>query len=121
MSNPIPIRSVELTLSDKTPRYWYGGDPFKTHFMNALSSTFPEGEAFFVRLFYLLAKDGLAWKPRVWIDGARFLWGRDGVLRALIPDYLEWYRSGFHPRERDDQPLIDAGLARLPEVRASRA
>ncbi len=25
MSNPIPIRSVELTLSEKTPRYWYDG------------------------------------------------------------------------------------------------
>ena len=273
MSNPIPIRSVDLSLSEKTPRYWYGGDPFKTHFMNALSSTFPEGEAFFVRsvrhyrdriddpklladirsfsgqeamhgrthvghvellaqqgypwlkrlnelarremrfynrrmpryslattaalehltaiiarqilsnpenwvkpmhpdmaplwqwhaveeaehkavafdvlqqvsgsralrifallgatlgffldnfvrLFYLLSKDGLAWKPRVWIDGARFLWGRNGALRTLIPDYLEWYRRGFHPQERDDQPLIDAGLARLPEVRAARA
>ena len=31
------------------PRHWWGGDPFKTHFMDALSSTFPMGESFFVR------------------------------------------------------------------------
>jgi predicted metal-dependent hydrolase len=273
MSSPIPIRSVDLSLSEKTPRYWYGSHPFKTHFMNALSTTFPEGEAFFVRsvryyrdriedpkllaeirgfsgqeamhsrqhvghvellaqqgypwlkrlndlagremrfynrrlplyslamtaalehltaiiarqilsdperwvkpmhpdiaplwewhaieeaehkavafdvlrhvsgsgalrifaqmsatfgllldnfirLFYLLAKDGLAWKPRIWIDGARFLWGRDGLLRTLLPDYLEWYRRGFHPLQRDDRPLIDACLERLPEARPVRA
>lgn len=273
MAGSITIRSIELGLSEETPRYWYAGDPFKTHFMNALSSTFPEGEAFFVRsvgryrdriddpklladirgfsgqegrhnrmhaehvqllarqgypglaklnqlarremrflnrrlplyslattaalehltailahrilsdpeqwvkpmhpdiaplwqwhaveeaehkavafdvlqrvsgshslrvlaligatfgflldnlirLFYLLAKDGLAWKPRVWIDGARYLWGREGAFRTLIPDYLEWYRRDFHPKQRDDQPLIDACLARLPEARAASA
>jgi predicted metal-dependent hydrolase len=273
MSSPIPVRTVDLALSEQTPLYWYGGDPFKTHFMNALSATFPEGEAFFVRsvrhyrdriddpelladirgfsgqeamhsrkhlehvellarqgypwllrlnelarremrfynrrmplyslattaalehltaiiargilsdperwlgpmhsdigplwrwhaveeaehksvafevlqrvsgsravrvfaligatlglfldnfirLFYLLRKDGLAWKPRVWLGGARWLWGRQGLLRALIPDYLEWYRRGFRPDQRDDQPLIDAGLSRLPQVRVARA
>ncbi len=31
------------------PRFWWGGDPFKTHFLDALSSTFPFGESFFVR------------------------------------------------------------------------
>ena len=30
------------------PRYWFGGDPVRTHFLNALSLTFPEGERFFV-------------------------------------------------------------------------
>ena len=49
MEDPIVVRHVRLPLSDETPRYWYGADPFMTHFMNALSTTFPEGEAFFVR------------------------------------------------------------------------
>jgi predicted metal-dependent hydrolase len=31
------------------PRHWNGDDAFATHFLNALSSTFPFGEAFFVR------------------------------------------------------------------------
>lgn len=29
-------------------RYWFGNDPVMTHFLNALSLTFPEGERFFV-------------------------------------------------------------------------
>jgi len=45
----IPIRRPEGSLSRDIPRHWFGGDPFATHFMDALSSTFPMGEAFFVR------------------------------------------------------------------------
>ena len=32
----------------KPAHWWHGGDPFATAFYNALSSTFPKGEAFFV-------------------------------------------------------------------------
>lgn len=45
----IPIRRPAHSLSRDIPRHWYGGDAFATHFLNALSSTFPFGEAFFVR------------------------------------------------------------------------
>jgi len=31
-----------------TPRWWNGGNPFETAIYNALSATFPKGEAFFV-------------------------------------------------------------------------
>ena len=30
------------------PRWWLGGDPFATAFHNALSITFPKGEAMFI-------------------------------------------------------------------------
>ncbi len=265
MARPIPVRHPEFALSERTPRYWYAGDPAKTHFMNALSTTFPAGEAFFVRsvqhfrdqvddpelqeqirgfsgqegihsrehdrhvkllvgqgypwieklnghadremrfwnrhapkfalattaalehltaimahraladpdywagpmhpdmaplwqwhameeaehkavafdvlqtvsgsyalrvvgmllasfglLFdsflrwtYFTAKDGRLADLRVWLRTARFLWGRDGLYRVLIRDYLGWYRRDFHPWQRDDQPLIDACRERL--------
>lgn len=45
----IPIRQPARTLSRDIPRHWYGGEAFASHFMDALSSTFPYGEAFFVR------------------------------------------------------------------------
>jgi predicted metal-dependent hydrolase len=45
----IVVRRPSLDLSGEIPRYWNGGDPFATHFLNALSSVFPDGEAFFVR------------------------------------------------------------------------
>lgn len=31
------------------PKYWNDNSPFKTHFLNALSITFPEGEKFFIQ------------------------------------------------------------------------
>ena len=52
-ARPIPVRRPKIDLLDPLagpiPRHWWGGDPFKSHFLNALSSTFPFGEAFFVR------------------------------------------------------------------------
>jgi predicted metal-dependent hydrolase len=33
---------------DQVPRYWNGGDPFITRFLDALSVNFPEGERFFI-------------------------------------------------------------------------
>ncbi len=43
------VRRPAFELADDVPRYWYGGDAFATHYLNALSSVFPDGEAFFVR------------------------------------------------------------------------
>ncbi len=67
----------------------------------------------FVRWTYFMIRDRRIFAPRVWRDTARFLWGRGGFYRALIPDYLRWYRRDFHPWQQDDQPLIDACQARL--------
>ena len=45
----IRVRELDQGPDENTPRYWFGGDVFITHFFNALSSTFPEGERFFIR------------------------------------------------------------------------
>jgi predicted metal-dependent hydrolase len=45
----IQVRRPAKLLSRDIPRHWYGGDAFASHFLDALSSTFPAGEAFFVR------------------------------------------------------------------------
>lgn len=42
-----PVRHPDLQL-EELPRYWAGGDPFVTHFMNVMSGLFPDGEQFFV-------------------------------------------------------------------------
>jgi hypothetical protein len=46
---PIMVRHPDLDISADMPRHWYGGDAFATHFLDALSSVFPAGEALFVR------------------------------------------------------------------------
>jgi predicted metal-dependent hydrolase len=45
----LQVRRPALDLSADVPRWWYGGDAFATHYLDALSSVFPDGEAFFVR------------------------------------------------------------------------
>ncbi len=46
---PIPIRVRRMDYEiPEIPRYWYRGNPWITHFMNALSTTFPDGERFFI-------------------------------------------------------------------------
>lgn len=49
MDYAIEVRRPALELDAAIPRHWYAGQPFATHFLNALSSVFPDGEAFFVR------------------------------------------------------------------------
>ena len=45
----IEVRRPALALGPDVPRYWYRGEAFATHYLDALSSVFPDGEAFFVR------------------------------------------------------------------------
>lgn len=59
----ITPRDRRFARNVKPGRWWHGGDPFATAFYNALSATFPKGEAFFVesvRQFREGAPDKLA-------------------------------------------------------------
>ncbi|MBA3577313.1 MAG: metal-dependent hydrolase [Sphingomonas sp.] len=44
----ITPRDRRFGADSATPRWWHGGDPYATSLYNALSATFPKGEAFFV-------------------------------------------------------------------------
>ena len=41
-------RRMDFTLPDPLPRHWHSSDPFKTHFFNAMSVLFPDGERYFI-------------------------------------------------------------------------
>lgn len=43
-----PRRDLNFGLDGDLPRYWFGGDVFKTRFFDALSLLFPYGERFFI-------------------------------------------------------------------------
>jgi predicted metal-dependent hydrolase len=82
----IPIRHPAQSLSRDIPRHWMAGDAFATHFLNALSSTFPFGEAFFVRsvLHYRdqISEPGLLRKIRGFA-------GQEGEHSRVHDDHLE--------------------------------
>lgn len=44
----IVVRKIDRRPGPDTPHYWFADHAFETHFFNALSSTFPEGERFFI-------------------------------------------------------------------------
>lgn len=43
-----PVRRPEFDFS-QTPKYWFGGNPMLTHFMQGMAALFPDGEMFFVK------------------------------------------------------------------------
>ncbi|RZL00220.1 MAG: metal-dependent hydrolase [Rubrivivax sp.] len=44
----VPREHLDFGLDGDIPRHWFGGDPFKTRFFDAMSTLFPEGERFFI-------------------------------------------------------------------------
>ena len=46
---PIPIRRMDFHFADDTPKYWFRGNPWITHYLNAMSAVFPDGERFFIQ------------------------------------------------------------------------
>lgn len=92
----IPIRRPARSLSSDVPRHWKGGEAFATHFLNALSSTFPFGEAFFVRSV-------LRYRDRI----------DDAALLRRIQGFAG--QEGQHSRIHDDhvRMLLDQGYTAL--------
>jgi predicted metal-dependent hydrolase len=44
----VPREHLKFGLDGDIPKYWFGGDPFKSRFWDALSIIFPPGEKFFM-------------------------------------------------------------------------
>lgn len=44
----VPRQGPDLDLDGDIPKFWFGGDAFKTRFFDAMSLLFPEGEKFFI-------------------------------------------------------------------------
>ncbi len=47
-SNIVPRMDLDFGLDGDIPKYWFGGDAFKSRFFDAMSTLFPEGERFFI-------------------------------------------------------------------------
>jgi predicted metal-dependent hydrolase len=90
----IPIRRPAGSLSRDIPRHWNGGDAFATHFLNALSSTFPFGEAFFVRSVdhYRERIEDSGLRKRI-----RSFAGQEGQHSRVHDDHVEMLISQGYP------------------------
>jgi len=54
----------------------------------------------------MLRAEGKLWSLRTWLSGLNFLWGRPGLLRKSLPQFLSYMRKDFHPWDKDDRELI---------------
>ena len=53
----------------------------------------------FIVLNHMLKVDGFSRRQRrgIWLEGLRWLYGSQGLMRPLLKPYLAWFRPGFHP------------------------
>ena len=49
-----------------------------------------------------LRRDGSLWRWSTWASGWRFLFGRQGLVRALAGPWARYRRADFHPSQQDD-------------------
>lgn len=59
---------------------------------------------------WLLRRDGQLNARELW-SGARYLFGRRGVVTGLLPAFFAFFKPAFHPWKRDDSAEIAGWLA----------
>ncbi len=102
MADAVPVRRPKFSLvrpSDDAggagiPRYWHDDGAFATHFLDALSSTFPFGEAFFIRSV-LCYRDRI--KNTDLLDQIRGFAGQEGQHSRLHDEHLELLLAFGYP------------------------
>lgn len=68
-----------------------------------------------IGVVHMLRKDGKLWNFRLWGQGWKFLFFKDGILRRVWPAYKDYFREGFHPWQRDTLPLLKQWQAQQEE------
>jgi predicted metal-dependent hydrolase len=82
-----------------------GGGPGLRRAMMAYG-TFIIGIRVGARTARLLAHDQRLFDRRVWASAARFAFAKDGLIRTLGPDFLDFFRRDFHPWDHDNHSLV---------------
>ena len=57
--------------------------------------------------YYLMFKDGTLWNAKNHRDLLYWLLVKPGLVRNVIPGWLDYLRPNFHPWDRDDRHLLD--------------
>jgi predicted metal-dependent hydrolase len=60
-----------------------------------------------VNTFVLLRKDKQLWTRDTW-QGIRYLFGRKGLIRGLLPSFFAFFKPRFHPWKKDNSAAITA-------------
>lgn len=63
----------------------------------------------------MLRIDGALRKPLVVLRGLNRLYGRHGILTGMLPEFLAWFRPGFHPWDTGMPEKVAAWLAQYEQ------
>jgi uncharacterized protein len=64
--------------------------------------------------------DGSWWRPSTWVQGARFLFGKEGLFTCSRPGWRRYLREDFHPSQSDGDAAerwLSQNTALAPPVR----
>lgn len=70
----------------------------------------------FLGLAHMLKQDGLLWNWRIWRDGLRWMWGKEGVFRPMIKTYKDFFKEDFHPWQHNNIELLYAVRVEFDET-----
>lgn len=103
-------RPMRVAFDESLPRYWYGGNVFVTHYMNALSLLFPHGEKFFIDAVRACRdrSDDAALQAQI-----RAFVGQEGWHRSVHAGYNAWLeRIGLPAARLEARHAAKLDLAR---------
>jgi uncharacterized protein len=84
-----------------------GGGYFRRFFLMLLS-TFVLFLEVSYPLIVCLHKDRILFSPSTWVQGFRFLFLTPGFLLRLVPGYLRFFLTNFHPNQHDHTALLES-------------
>ncbi|WP_269619356.1 metal-dependent hydrolase [Zhongshania aquatica] len=64
----------------------------------------------------LVRREGQLFNLVGWFKVMNFLWGSPGMLRRTIPDWLDYFKPGFHPWDHDNAQYLDEVDSLVDEV-----
>ena len=90
--DPVVRKNLDFKL-DQIPRFWFGGDPFRTRMFDALSLTFPVGERYFIQSVRAL-------RDRI----------TDDELQQKVTDFIQQEAQHGISHDKMNKILIDQGM-----------
>jgi predicted metal-dependent hydrolase len=109
-----PRQKLDFGLTGDIPRYWFGGDPFRTRFFDAHSLVTPSGEKFFINCVREF-KEGIA-DPQLSNDVDAFIRqeGQHSIQHGLWNKMLQLQGIDAATIEAERQAAVEKQRQQLP-------